>query len=323
VVLSQAALGQPSSLFHWFEPDTLPVAVDAVRISFPDYSFGCADGDTSTPDGTVACDFPTTNLLKLGRTSIKDTFAEAYYALERIAVGADAMNEMLADATKPLAGTVCSWMSSNQAVLEQWAPQCISSPTPPEEVRVGDTVFSPQDIQCLPMHCDPDAVLRYASAARTFFCDPCEDGLVPDISQKVCEQCPAGQEVNGSTGTCKECEPGRYKAPENRFCEPCAKGYFTNASGVSACEACGTDGFQDSTGSVACVPCETVVTGGSVTPLLGATSPALCVCREGSYLPANSSECRACPDGMLCEEGADARNIPFSAAIASTSADSR
>eukprot|EP00971_Amphidinium_carterae_P306668 6094549-Amphidinium_carterae.1 len=60
--------------------------------------------------------------------------------------------------------------------MDVWAPSCLTSPIPPEEVRAGDLVFDPAELQCKPIVCEANEVLRYVAASRTFYCDPCVDG---------------------------------------------------------------------------------------------------------------------------------------------------
>ncbi len=53
-------------VFYWWEPDPFLSKVDAVRISFPDHSFGCDSGNNYDANtGTTACDYPKTTLQKI------------------------------------------------------------------------------------------------------------------------------------------------------------------------------------------------------------------------------------------------------------------
>jgi len=304
--------------FYWWQPDAFIVQVDAVRISFPDYYYGCDSGNTRNPDtGTVACDFMETTILKIVTPKIRDEMQEAQYALERLQIFRSEIDELLAQhtaagGTKGTTELMCEFVTSNAEKIKEWAPDCLVTPTPVEDVMVNDTVFSPQEMACLPVTCAHNEVLRFAALLRTFYCDPCPDGQVPDASQSMCNTCPGGQEPDESGRVCIECLPGSTKPNGTSFCELCPEGRYMETAGQEVCKFCGDMFYQNEKGQTSCIPCGDILSG-SKSPYLGATSVTQCVCPQGSYRPLPpASACVQCPEGMDCKVGADMCNLPGS-----------
>eukprot|EP00971_Amphidinium_carterae_P320311 6367331-Amphidinium_carterae.1 len=76
VITAQVGAGIASPFF-WFEPDPFTTMVDSVRISFPDYYYGCNLQPSYHPDtGNIACDFPPTELLKIAAPVVGDTMED-------------------------------------------------------------------------------------------------------------------------------------------------------------------------------------------------------------------------------------------------------
>lgn len=72
----------------------------------------------------------------------------------------------------------------------------------------------------------------------------------------TCQNCSAGQYVNGTGNACLSCNPGSFSAaPGSTECAPCEPGRFNNASGASACLPCDVNAFADMAGSTQCTPC--------------------------------------------------------------------
>ena len=60
-------------------------------------------------------------------------------------------------------------------------------------------------------------------------------------------------------------------------------------------------------GSSDCQRCDA----GFTTRTIASADASACVCSVGSYLPIDSGVCESCPDGMVCAEGSNARQAPF------------
>eukprot|EP00932_Pfiesteria_piscicida_P009451 SRR837773.20184.p2 GENE.SRR837773.20184~~SRR837773.20184.p2 ORF type:complete len:252 (-),score=67.09 SRR837773.20184:253-1008(-) len=68
------------TMFYWWEPDPLPPQVGAMRLSYPDFSYGCDRSHNRNADtGGLACDYPEQKLRKLGAAMLKSQAPEAYY----------------------------------------------------------------------------------------------------------------------------------------------------------------------------------------------------------------------------------------------------
>eukprot|EP00971_Amphidinium_carterae_P281834 5594614-Amphidinium_carterae.1 len=96
----------------------------------------------------------------------------------------------------PYPERVCSFIRGNPAVIAEWAPDCLVRPLSPEAVRSNDTVFFPGELQCKPITCPRDRVIRYEQLFATFYCAECGDGEIPDADQVSCSLCPLGQELD-------------------------------------------------------------------------------------------------------------------------------
>jgi len=300
VITAQVGAGIASPFF-WFEPDPFTTMVDSVRISFPDYYYGCNLQPSYHPDtGNIACDFPPTELLKIAAPVVGDTMEEAYFVLQQIKIYREVI-EGLVSQSGLQSETVCDFITSSTDLIREWVPSCLTHPPLTEEVLQGAEVFFPDELECRTVTCQNRQVLRYQSQLRLYYCDDCGSTTVPNEAKNQCVPCPWGEEVDSISGECQACAPGTIAATEGS-CALCPAGWFSAGGSATECSPCPPGKSTEmQPGAEACEPC-----------------PA------GRFVGLAGSNCTACPVGtfaaeiassacVLCEVGTYAANVSTTA----------
>eukprot|EP00747_Dinoflagellata_sp_TGD_P173354 gnl/TRDRNA2_/TRDRNA2_211747_c0_seq1.p1 gnl/TRDRNA2_/TRDRNA2_211747_c0~~gnl/TRDRNA2_/TRDRNA2_211747_c0_seq1.p1 ORF type:complete len:225 (+),score=9.16 gnl/TRDRNA2_/TRDRNA2_211747_c0_seq1:2-676(+) len=168
-------------------------------------------------------------------------------------------------------------------------------------------------------------------------------GLVDSLGQYLtsilgavdCKWCQPGSRsvpLDGtSTMVCIPCDMGAFSQdPGQAECASCPAGTFSNKHGQRECQGCAVGTYQPLTGKTACEECPTPMT----TMLLKASSTSQCVCPQDMYKPlgidanftptsTSTARCLVCPEGLMCDAGSDAANIPKRPSEASLQGDAR
>lgn len=303
-----------SAIGYWYTPDSLITRLQAKRVSFPDTTFGCANGNTYNPDtGSMLCDYGWLNLAKPARMIIKENTPEAYTVLKQLKIWSPDMDWMLNNGPdgpvpvytgggdKPLAywEAACAWVKKEKArIIETIAPPCLTSPKPLSEFKFGDAIYQPASHSCVKITCLPNNIIQ-ASAGGANCGLVCSEGLVPKEDRTGCKACPVGEVPDRATGKCMPCPLGHACPPAAEKAIPCDLGKFANATSMTSCLLCGKGTYTDVLGQPKCISCEGTLTGGS-TENRAAISSTECVCGVGAYR--RGPHCVLCTEGMLCEE---------------------
>eukprot|EP00971_Amphidinium_carterae_P215528 4277995-Amphidinium_carterae.1 len=76
---------------RWYRPSWS--LEGAVRVSFPDYYYGCDLNNTMDPNtGGLSCDWPPTDLFKITAPVVQTSMQEAYVVLNRMKIYTEMIN---------------------------------------------------------------------------------------------------------------------------------------------------------------------------------------------------------------------------------------
>jgi len=301
--------------FYWWEPDPFVVAVDAVRVSFPDHSLGCSDYSdflALSPAGSTSCDFPEALPLKVMARSFQEGYAwsEAVYLLKRLQLATPHLKGLLrqhiqAGGSRTSEDLVCDFIADGSRVapyrVVDWAPLCISTPTP-SPIRVNDTIFSYASQTCEIVSCPAHQIVQEITGASldasgNYFCASCPPMQVPSPRQDYCMACEFGYEVDDAGIGCRACSAGNHSSPTTNGCAPCSPGGMTAKGAASTCTQCPPGRFQDEYGATECRECPA----GHFSEESGLS--ACLQCRSGTYHNSSgqSAECTACAVGTFAQ----------------------
>ena len=196
---------------------------------------------------------------------------------------------------KPLAEVACQWIKDNRPIWQSWVPvetTCIAG-------------FGVEDSQ----------TRHLASRDGAVSCSVCPPGsfsesLVDGIGETYrCTSCPAGRSQRESGALlCQKCEPGTFSDRTGMAeCIPCDLGTFANVSGSTACHICGDDDLWTTSRPLLREKVEKWV------EVAGATSQAMCNCREGSHL--HEGRCEMCSLGTRCPGSGNLELLPGYASL--------
>lgn len=197
-----------------------------------------------------------------------------------------------------------------------WRPDFYPPVVTPEQCTLPMVMSYPVDIEfdaletSTHMQCVPCPQGTFSADGGTEEdCITCPAGQFQDrAGQSTCTGCPPGSLNLGGGESCSPCPPQTYQVGE--ACVQCADGFFTLGIGQTECVPCPTNMWStNATGG--CKLCPPLAT----SP--GGTGPDGCLCREGrsllllrntlycapcragTYSPAETNECLACPAGTF------------------------
>ena len=207
------------------------------------------------------------------------------------------MQEQLANVAsgKPLAEVACQWIIDNRPIWQSWVPV---------------------DTTCIAGFGVEDSQTRHlASREGAVSCSVCPPGsfsesFVDGIGETYrCTSCPAGRSQRESGALlCQKCEPGTFSDRTGMAeCIPCDLGTFANISGSTACHICGDDDLWTTSRPLLREQVEKWV------EVAGATSQAMCNCREGSHL--HEGRCEMCSLGTRCPGSGSLELLPGYASL--------
>ncbi|CAK0845630.1 unnamed protein product [Prorocentrum cordatum] len=143
-----------------------------------------------------------------------------------------------------------------------------------------------------------------------------------ESGMSLCTECAPGtfQNISGQL-SCIACEAGRFAGePASATCQDCPAGRWSDGSGdgddeddgsggagSEKCTVCPVGEYQDSDeeGAASCKKCDDIILE-STTILLGAATADRCLCPPDFFFAraaaGAAAECRACPEGLLCDD---------------------
>jgi len=218
---------------------------DVGRISFPDYTRGCAIPVSTSPSGARICDTVATTVYKLRRRDLADRAPEAAYVIDHLQVSQEQMDMLLSmhqdgGGNLTTREAACYFVKTMTETVDKALPECIKNPL--QNPKMGDYVWDADKLACIRLDCPRNATLIYDSITHFSRCRTCStetSGTVPDDGQMSCKPCPAATTPDELGETCVDCPPGRYaQEAASASCQACPEKQYNPLPGQKRCARC-------------------------------------------------------------------------------------
>ncbi|KAI9218219.1 7 transmembrane sweet-taste receptor of 3 GCPR-domain-containing protein [Blastocladiella britannica] len=129
-------------LGYWWTPEVLPSTSALTVVNFPSYDSNCysnfSPDAVGQPGNSLACDFNTALIMKLGQASMRTSAPQVSSFLHSLVFRDIDITSMLADYAHTgsvASATACRWLSANQNIWSVWIPK-----PPPKYIQYLESI---------------------------------------------------------------------------------------------------------------------------------------------------------------------------------------
>uniref|UniRef100_A0A0G4HTU5 Tyrosine-protein kinase ephrin type A/B receptor-like domain-containing protein n=1 Tax=Chromera velia CCMP2878 TaxID=1169474 RepID=A0A0G4HTU5_9ALVE len=309
--------GARAVLFYHYQPDPLASKLSMAPVYFPPFTQSCIpDDEEKTPEGSIACDMPQVDIVKVANPQTVTLFPDAYLLFQRLSLSSTDINSIMSSSTLgtgtlSVEASACAWIQTNNATVASWTSGLFCGENEEVNVNAG---------RCVPV-CSEGSVL---DASAGYVCTVCRAGTFYNVDSSTgtatCISCADGT-FNSEAGslTCSSCAAGFFRSSAyessvgtssdqtGSSCFACAAGMYSNAerttcfSSVEVCSLCPQGTYADANGASICTSCP--VGSQKNTSQAGAAQASDCQCQDGFFLNRRTDVCVACPREAICPGG--------------------